>query len=57
MGQLDEILLECLTITKNTSFYRLIWVKPSDWCVWISINGPDEFVTVNRYDYIKAFRY
>ena len=45
MGRLSEILLECLQTTKNSSFYRLNGVKPSDRCVYGSINGPDAFVT------------
>ena len=49
MGRLSEFLLECLTITKNTSFYRLIWAKSYDQCVTSFINGPDAFVTANRY--------
>ena len=50
MGRLSEFLLQCLTITKNTSFYRLISAKLSDQCVTSFINGPDAFVTVKRYD-------
>ena len=54
MGWLSEILLECLTILTNTSFYRPNWAKPSDRCVSSLINGPDARVTVNRYDLISA---
>ena len=50
MGRLNKIPQEYLTILKNTSFYRLNWAKPSDQCVSSSINGPDAFVTANRYD-------
>ena len=55
MGRLSEIPQECFTKSKNTSFYRLNWAKPSDRCVSSSINGPYAFVTANCYDYIKAF--
>ena len=50
MGGLSEIPREYLTISKNTSVYRLNWAKLSDRCVSSSINGPDAFVTANRYD-------
>ena len=50
MGQLDEILLESLTIMKNTSFYRLIWAKLSDQCISSFINCLDAFVMGNHYD-------
>ena len=50
MGRLSKIPQEYLTKSKNTSFYRLNWAKPSDRCVSSSISGPDAFVTVNRYD-------
>ena len=33
MSQLDEILLECLQKTKNTSIYSPNWAKLSDRCV------------------------
>ena len=50
MGRLSEFLLECLTKSKNSSFYRLNWAKPSDRCVSSSINGLDASVMANRYD-------
>ena len=40
MGQLDEILLECLQKTKNTSFYRVFGRN----CPIVLIDGYDETV-------------
>ena len=56
MGQLDEILLECLTITKNSSFYRQKWAKPSDRCVKLHQRSRLKRLKVKRYEYIMAIR-
>ena len=56
MGQLYEILLECLQKTKNTSIYRLIWAKPSDRCVKLHQRSRLKCLKVKRYEYIVAIR-
>ena len=54
MGQLDEILLECLQKTKNTSFYSPNWAKPSDRCVKFHQRSRLKRLKVKRYEYIMA---
>ena len=56
MGQLDEILLECLQKTKNTSIYSPNWAKPSDRCVKLHQRSKLNASIVKRYAYIVAIR-
>ena len=56
MSQLDEILLECLQTTKNTSIYSPNWAKPSDRCVKLDQRSRSKRLKVNRYEYIAIVR-
>ena len=53
---LIEIQLECIQTTKNSSFYRAKWGKPSDWCVKLHQRSKLNRLRVNRYEYIAIVR-